>query len=149
MTQRDKELLLMDLCSRLPYGVKIGTAGGIGKTVDSITVRPDYIEIVIKGVYAYCQFIHKDTGEWDNDNDLDRCKPYLRSMSSMTPEEHQDWIKYSKADYDCEFKPEPTFNLEGCHLSVDWLNANHFDYRGLIQRGLALEVTPENNPYKV
>lgn len=47
---------------------------------------------------------------------------------------------YNKIDYDCEFKPEPTFSLDGCHLSVDWLNAHHFDYRGLITKGLALEA---------
>jgi hypothetical protein len=33
-------------------------------------------------------------------------------------------------------------------IGIDWLNANHFDYRGLIEKGLAIEVTKENNPYK-
>lgn len=31
---------------------------------------------------------------------------------------------------------------------TDWLNAHHFDYRGLIEKDLAIEVTEENNPYK-
>ena len=61
----------------------------------------------------------------------------------MTDEERKDWYRQSKVDYDCEFKPEPTLSLEHCHLSVDWLNKHHFDYRGLIPMGLALEA-PED-----
>lgn len=61
-------------------------------------------------------------------------------MSSMTDEEREDWYRKSNVDYDCEFKPEPTLSLNDCHLSTDWLNAHHFDYRGLIEKGLALEA---------
>ncbi len=67
-------------------------------------------------------------------------RPYLRSMSSMTEEEREDWYRQSKVDYDCEFKPEPTLSPEHCYLSVDWLNKYGFDYRGLIPMGLALEA---------
>ena len=66
----------------------------------------------------------------------------------MTLEEHRDWMKYCKADYDCEFQPEPTFNFESCILSINWLNQHHFDYNNLIEEGLAIAVTKENNPYK-
>ena len=133
MSQEDRELLLKDLSARLPYGVKVET-GGIGKTVESITIKPDYIEIVIKGTYAYSHFICKNTGEWDKDNDLSRCKPYLRPMESMTEEEFNEYesIKGWKKEYEL----------------VDWLNKNMFDYRGLIEKGLAIAVTKENNPYK-
>ena len=133
MTQEDKELLLQDISARLSYGVKVET-GGIGKTVESITIKPDYIEIVIKGTYAFSHFIYKNTEEWDKDNDLSRCKPYLRPMESMTEEEFNEYesIKGWKKEYEL----------------VDWLNKNMFDYRGLIEKGLAIEVTKENNPYK-
>lgn len=47
----------------------------------------------------------------------------------------QEW------DIDC-------FSFDGCPRLVDWLNAHHFDYRGLIRKGLAIEVTEDNNPYK-
>jgi len=59
-------------------------------------------------------------------------KPYLRPMSSMTEEEEDEL---------CEL-----FTLSDCS-AIDWLNAHHFDYRGLIQKGLALS-TEEFNPYK-
>ena len=64
------------------------------------------------------------------------CKPYLRPMSSMTEEE--------------EFELNETKCYTQLTLrSYDWLNAHHFDYRGLIERGLAIAVTKENNPYKL
>ena len=126
MRQEDKELLLEDLCTRLPYGVKVDVFYDKKKLLREM------------GLGTLHDFIFNDV----------EIKPYLRPLSSMTWEEHQDWIKYSKADYDCEFKPEPTFSLEGCHLSIDWLNAHHFDYRGLIEKGLAIAATKENNPYK-
>ena len=64
-------------------------------------------------------------------------RPYLRPMSSMTEEEKIDYRAF--------------FNYDGVEYPeeyVDWLNAHHFDYRGLIERGLAIAVTVENNPYK-
>lgn len=123
MTQEDKELLLKDLCARLPYGVKIE---GL--------IHPEIMTIKHLAIISAMS--------------AEPYKPYLRPMSSMTIEERQDWIKYCKADYDCEFQPEPTFDFESCILSINWLNKNHFDYCGLIPKGLAIEVTEENNPYK-
>lgn len=63
-------------------------------------------------------------------------KLYLRPMSSMTEDERCYYIDKLQSDYWSHFK------------LVDWLNKNHFDYRGLIKKGLAIEVTDENNPYK-
>ena len=64
-------------------------------------------------------------------------KPYLRPMSSMTEEE--------KKELESMLFTIP--NLEHC-IVIDWLNQKMFDYRGLIEKGLAIEVTEENNPYK-
>jgi len=128
MTQEEIQLLLKELCSRLPYGVKVDN-GGIGKTVDSITIKPDYIEIVIEGKYAYSHFINKDTGEWDNYDDLARCKPYLRPISEIAN------LISAK-----EFT-----QLSGIDL-IDWYHANHIDYRKddegktMIEKGLALKA---------
>ena len=133
MTQEDKQLLLQDLCARLPYGVKIELTWwvmGEGTYINT-TLEPDHIEQLLN----------------DEDGDTE-IKPYLRPMSSMTMVEFKEWLGYCKADYDCEFKPEPTFNLESCHLSINWLNQHHFDYRGLIEKGLAIMVDENNNPYK-
>lgn len=70
---------------------------------------------------------------------LEYVRPYLRPMSSMTEEEVKEY-KHLVA-----FSGSP----DGAANFIDWLNAHHFDYRGLIPKGLAIEVTKENNPYKV
>jgi hypothetical protein len=64
---------------------------------------------------------------------IEDTKVYLRSMSSMTEEERKEYCQTSAFPFSVH--------------KYDWLNAHHFDYRGLIERGLAIEVTKENNPY--
>ena len=127
MTEEEKRLLLIDLCGRFPYGVKVWRQGA-WYVVSSIDIEKQKI-------YLKVDFEATRGWWWD----IEEIKLYLRPMSSMTDEERKDWYQYSKVDYDCEFKPEPTLSLEHCHLSVDWLNKKGFDYRGLIPMGLALE----------
>lgn len=118
MTQEDKELLLKDLCARLPYGVHLFTNSKHHIRLLTISNDIDYDEqFWINGLY-----------------DIDEVKPYLRPMSSMTMEERQE--------YGLVLCGELSIN------QYDWLNKYHFDYRGLIEKGLAIEVTEENNPYK-
>ena len=108
MTQEDKELLLKDLCARLPYGVKYNFSGNEGC---------DYELDIITRISV------------DDAFPIEDCKPYLRPMSSMTEEE---WKEYNQT-----IGKSFSFTNE-----VDWLNSHHFDYRGLIEKGLALE-SPE------
>jgi len=123
MTQEDKQLLLKDLCARLPYGVKCDC-----KHDHAITpTRVDTEDLTV--YYADCD-------EWEY---VEYCKPYLRPMSSMTEEE-----KFEYGFITERWMYDATYSISD---SVDWLNAHHFDYRGLIEKGLAIEVTEENNPY--
>ena len=124
MSQEDKDLLLKDLCARLPYGVMVNVEGYdteklIGIENETITTKASPTSYSDKGEYP-----------------IDIVKPYLRSMSSMTDEEFDDLYEYAKSKFIGDSK------------EIDWLNAHHFDYRNLIERGLAIEVTEENNPYK-
>ena len=120
MTNEEKQLLLKDLCGRLPYGVKVER---LSKILKLISVRPSY---------RYCLECELEEGV-NMSYDIDDIKPYLRPMSSMTEEERKEQYKFSAWN-----------NIE----YYDWLNSYHFDYRGLIPRGLAIAVTEENNPYK-
>ena len=122
MTQEEKDLLLKDLCARLPYGVKF-------KADNEECIREIHY---IKDENVYIRE-YRNLSYW-----VDTIKPYLRPMSSMTEEE---WKEYR--DIICCF-------VENCEAwnEVDWLNKHHFDYSGLIEKGLAIEVTEENNPYK-
>lgn len=121
MTQENKELLLKDLCMRLPYKVIIH--------VD------DHDEI-----FADWELDHTYTNGFRieiNYMCIEDVRPYLRPMSSMTEEERKHWrdISLSRPDWDFTAR------------CLDWLNSRHFDYRGLLERGLALEA-PEGM-YKI
>jgi len=135
MTDTDKELLLKDLCARLPYGVKVfNTSENLNKIceLDSILTSRKYKDEIFVGLTLPDDEVM--TG-------IEMVKPYLRPMSSMTEEERNDYENYT---------------LHWCNKSeygyasdiVDYLNQHHLDYRGLIPMGLAIEVTEENNPYK-
>ena len=103
MKQEDKELLLKDLCARLPYRVKVKSSRRRSLVTLSLDVMTDF--------HLGCSV-----------------KPYLRPLSSMTDEEKYEFDSYHNM-----------FNNNPVGL-IDWLNSRHFDYRGLIENGLALEA---------
>ena len=117
MTQEDKELLLKDLCARLPYGVIIHQDDYFDKNYP----RPN--EVLTTHNLSYYE---KELERWNT-------KPYLRPMSSMTEEEHTYW------DY---VSSDSGWGITEGLISecVDWLLENHFDYRYLIPKGLAIEA---------
>lgn len=135
MTQEEKQLLLKDLCARLPYGVivHIKLNHNIhGLEYNSLLHGFMLSENVgISQLDGYTKFINLNE---------DEIKPYLRPMSSMTEEEKEEYNEfsmdlpyiYSGLDYDI-----PNIYV------VDWLNEHHFDYRNLIEKGLALEASKE------
>ena len=125
MTQQDKELLLRDLCARLPYGVKLEGRCDV-TTLLQIRVIEDRIVILTTTWCGEIKAFYKEN--------LDECKPYLRSMSRMTHSEYDEYLRIKTHG-----KP---FEV------IDWLNAHHIDYRKLIKKGLAIAITDENNPYK-
>ena len=129
MNQEDKELLLKDLCARLPYGVKVQHQ------------EENYLEEV-----QTVEHISRQYGEIETNSVLgfvDDFKPYLRPMSSMTLEELEEYRRFGDHIRDVECKIHIA-NYE----QIDWLNMNMFDYRGLIPKGFAIAVSEQNNPYK-
>ena len=128
MAQEDKELLLKDLYTRLPYGVKFKSE------YDENLQEIHYI----KDEEIYTR-THPHLPYW-----IETIKPYLRPLSSMTDEEREEYRKFSyygaagvRPYTHGDFVAVPSFE------KMDWLNAHHFDYRGLIEKGLALEA-PED-----
>ena len=128
--------MLTDLSVRLPYMVKcqfedtIRLIDGEGEPFYDYTLSARHLDLFINHENFYI-------------------KPYLRPMSSMTEEEKWeiydwlvendiDWFDFNKLRLD-----EILISFDSSWLLVDWLNANHFDYRGLIEKGLALEA-PED-----
>lgn len=141
MTQEDKELLLKDLCARLPYGV-------VCRVKYILNNETTYGEDVEKECTDIVKRINFDNytvyTEWlGYESDIEDIKPYLRPMSSMTEEEIYSIDRiYTHLDENCLSDREFATDL------IDYYNLNHFDYRGLIEKGLAIAVTNENNPYK-
>lgn len=130
MTREQKDLLLKDLCARLPYGIE----------VESVFINPDTKEHKSCGIEVFdatsILMIRDGLGEF---------KPYLFPLSSMTEEQkkelqelHFDYIS-DEIFIDTEF----VCHSDYVHL-IDWLNKNHFDYRGLIPMGLAIDATGLN-----
>ena len=147
MTQKDKQLLLKDLCARLPYGV-LGQceidasydtefetipqthkfqAVAYGFNEDTLFVCPmienqDELEIaneeIANGVYVF------------------DFKPYLFPLSSMTKEQKDEYQYITE-----RWMNDPAYSISD---SIDWLNKNNFDYRGLIEKGLAIPIL---NPF--
>ena len=124
MEENSKQLLLKDLNTRLPYGVKIELTWWVmGEGIGiNTTLGPECIEELLN----------------DEDGDTE-IKPYLFPLSRMTKEQkmflrQQNWCIAISTSGTVET------TIEG----IDWLNKNHFDYRGLIEKGLAIDATGLN-----
>ena len=139
MTQEDKESILKDLCARLPYDVKVCYEYDTSSYYYLNEISPACREIMISAIIQdenrkYCAECVL----------LEEIKPYLRSMSSMTAEEKKEYGKVCELDTEILAKhPMNGEPFPALYNSQDWLNKNHFDYRGLIKKGLALEAPKE------
>ena len=152
MKQEDKDLLFKELCTRLPYGVKISVESWDGKEQGFVD-KVDVLYSVNKDEYI------ESTNE-DYDFSIEDVKPYLFPLSSITKEQSIelfnlfgiDLVASISTDYikinECTgitFFLNKGFDVE-THLDklIDWLNKNHFDYCGLIPKGLAIDATGKN-----
>lgn len=125
MTQEDKELLLRDLCLRLPYGVMCDI--GLDHPVQLQQIFVDRIDGILLTFY-------EDGVEYQVY--LSECKPYLIPLSSMNEEQE---IIYGDLCY--AIIRSLAQNVQtGLNELTDWLNKNHFDYQGLIEKGLAIKA---------
>lgn len=134
MTQENKELLLKDICARLPYGVKmnhIADEEHHPKTL--IGIAKDMITLSSSAGYSCV--------------DVEHYKPYLFPLSSMTEEQKREYNKWKH--YVPTYHYEYGDIIEEVELfdspeSFEYLIENHFDYRGLIEKGLAIDATGLN-----
>ena len=123
MTQEDRELLLRDLCARLPYGVIVLTPNGSGHVCE--------INFTIFG-YELGVNINPIIRDTFSINDV---KPYLFPLSSMTEEQEEEYNNLNSYELGCFPHTEE---------ALDYLIKNHFDYRDLIPMGLAFDATGLN-----
>lgn len=138
MTKEEKDLLLKDLCARLPYGVKLHCHSNAMVCIGPYTLDTIVLDRIFNEDTEYVPF--------------DEVKPYLFPLSSMTEEQREEFLniqaeerkilfdalieyRYGKRDKKPVIAP---------YKQIEWLNRNNFDYRGLIPMGLANDATGKN-----
>lgn len=122
ITEKEKDLLIKDLCARLSYGVKVNNE-----------IQGDFV------IYGICEnYIFARTTTSHADFRIENIKPYLFPLSSMTREQKQ----YLKNRFCYDWDGEP-YNLWKYQIEIgdideliDWFNKNHFGYRCLIEKGI-------------
>ena len=121
MQENSKQLLLKDLCARLPYNV-------ICQVEFKENGKYNSKVMLLSGIFTdEAYFTTKGGSIYSNEY-----KPYLFPLSSMTEEQKKEWFYTLSSDYHITYD------------TVDWCNKNHFDYRGLIEKGLAIDATGLN-----
>lgn len=134
MTQEEKELLLVDLCARLTYGVVVEYTAGDGSAtidchIDCISIRSQCVGIIDNPDKPFV---------W---RDIISIKPYLRPLSSMTEGEKMELYTRAYAPDEMKTLDKKLYVIQtNAKNAADFYNEHHFDYRGLIEKGLALEA---------
>ena len=131
MTLEDKKLLIQDVMARLPYGTKFDLNGIRG------SIHQTNIYTLYKGNDINNYICSVDFFGDGNPIDIEHFKPCLLPLSSMTDEQYNEFtdMGYSVT--------ERWWSMANYH-QIEWLNKNHFDYRGLIEKGLAINAADLN-----
>ena len=141
MKQEDKELLFRDLCARVPYGVKVQYMNNI---------------FVIDYVSSYEEVKLDTSDNWTVG--VSEVKPYLFPLSSITEEMMEElningFFKYRDTianvghlESNGEISEEiyTYIDIESVSVLIEFFHSHHIDYRGLIEKGLALDATGLN-----
>lgn len=142
MTQKDKELLLKDLCARLNTNLVCS----IYRTDDyGVGYRDEILSGYCKGDIWYEFYFGDDCGI--GIDDVSKIKPYLFPLSSMTEEQKREYYFLKHEVPVCHYEYGDVveeFELYDSPESFEYLIENHFDYRGLIPKGIALDATGLN-----
>lgn len=137
MTQNEKDILLKDLCARLPYGVNMATSYGKG-LLTSIRVNDSNEKLGINVDPVLTRLFN-----------VNEVKPYLFPLSSMTEEHKRELSNICKClisftDWEIYFPNCEDNNMGNWQKSVSWMYKNHYDINGLIPMGLANDATGLN-----
>lgn len=134
VTQEEKDLLLKDLCARLPYGVKI--------SIPELWISEKKVE-VLNEIFKGDDGLYRVN---DNGMIIEYVKPYLFPLSSMTEEQRKEMHNYSTVVWDnsIDSTSYEDRKIYCASLEIEWLDKNHFDHRGLIPLGLAIDATELN-----
>ena len=136
MTQEQKDLLLKDLCARLPYGVVVATTDNDG-TIPNFWMLDLYNRLTEDVRLTNCE-VNADRLTYFCD-----VRPYLFPLSSMTEEQKEEYDKISELDIEytiTQIKNDSLIWTSGLNR-YNWFIKNHFDVYDLIPKGLAIDAT--------
>lgn len=147
MTQEDKQLLLIDLCARLLYGVKVENTSFSEPQIHTLFGRVSNDEFLMLETYKSVsgEDYRRVTDDVHYTGYLESIKPYLRPMYSITEEERNEVVKLGVC-YDCAFHNDiydTGISMEEAFFVISWFLERHFDINHLIEKGLAIESKPE------
>ena len=131
MTKEDKMLLIKDLSSRLPYAVHVQHISGVSGILRDISIYHKYDE----NDNIYDAICYTDLFKDGSSIGIEQFKPYLFPLSSMTEEQEKEYNNLNCYELGCFPHSEE---------ALDYLTKNHFDYRHLIEKGLAIDATGLN-----
>lgn len=147
--KKEEELLLQDLTSRLSFGVMCEYKNETYSTTKPLLLT-DICRVKTKTGFIYWDCYFEDNG--GQDIPVEIVRPYLRPMNSMTDEELSNFCESTGFNILCTMDRSKlqliNATIKDNVLAVIWLRKLHFDYLGLIDLGMAIEVTEENNPYE-
>ena len=134
MEENLKQLLLKDLCARLPYGVIVDYKENEFESPHwkVTTIYPETLD----GWIGYDKRVGAGSESGSRPFSIGQFKPYLRPLSSMTEEEKKEFAEVVVRSQDCSYEN----NESATTMTNDWYLSKHFDVRGLIPKGLAIEA---------
>ena len=129
MTQEQKDILLKDLCARLPYGVRINVDAQGDFTLIGLTKESVFTACEIEG--------------WHYNFPIEIIKPYLFPLSSMTSEQKKE-LNDKLIELELKALNDEISRIEAVKFEIDYYLKNQLDYRGLITMDLAIDATGLN-----
>ena len=148
---KQEDLLLIDLCSRLYYKVKVSLIYNNEEYKGTLcAIYPEDNRVIIDNLNKPCHYYKQTCGGFLIDEN--KVKPYLFPLSSMTKEQKREYHQSTSKDIDMlqdvileRINGKDNTNKHAiAYNGIDWLNAHHFDCRGLIEKGLAIDCTNLN-----
>ena len=121
MLSEERDLLIKDLCARLPYGVKV-----------KLGDNPNIFDLEYRIKFAV---MYGDSDKLEDILDITNIKPYLFPLSSMTEEQTKEFNSITQ---------KCSTYIGKSILLTDFCNKHHIDWRGFIEMGLALDATGLN-----
>ena len=139
MTKNEIFTLMKDLSGRLCYDVLIKYKTKYDTFVSLGVLTADLFSFIFARLVTIPAEVTEATGEEYKSDTIEIIKPCLRPLSSMTPDEERTWIYYKSRIAECS-DDDLCDNIDALH---EWLNMHHFDWRHLIEKGLAEEADSE------